>query len=143
MLRLCDMYRTTGEIKGSDCKINAAVIVLTSNDPWSMWDKWKGFNKDAFDRRVTDWVELKWTYDRATGNRECEAHIIRGRFEDTFVDPPDDAEDEKLTDDQVEMLLAQRPNSRWLPKRLKANYEVLQVPTPWQVPESPIRIEEL
>jgi len=143
MLRICDVYKIQAEYKGGSCTLNPSVVIITSNDPWSLWDKWKGFNKDAFDRRVTDWVELKWMYDRATGNRDCEAHIIRGKFEDSFVDPPEIDED-RITDEQVEMLLAQRPNSRWLPKRLKPNYEVLQVPTPHQiVPDSPLRLSQL
>lgn len=125
MLKICDQYRYTWETKGGTVEVNPAVVVITSNEPWSNWDKWKGFNRDPFERRVTDWIEMKWTYEG--GDRIVHAHIIRGRFQDNYMDPPDIDPDDKLTDEQVEMLIAKRPTTKWLPKRRKPNYAEGQV----------------
>lgn len=110
MLKITDSYSINVECKGGSFKINPSVIAFTSNEPWRMWERWKGYDKTPFDNRVTDWFEFKKV------GEEIHVNVLRGTFED-FGDPPDEEEGERLTDEQVEDILALPPTSRWLPKR--------------------------
>lgn len=120
MLRLCDMHATTEPKKGGDVVVNPSWIIFTSNEPWSLWVKWRGFEKSPWERRVTDHFELRW--EMVEGERTALSRTIRGQWEE-YQDPPDDAVYE-LSDEQVEDLLSVRPTSRWIPRKRRMAEEV-------------------
>lgn len=126
VLTMTHEYRETVQTKGGVVEVNASYYIFTSNEPWTMWDSWKGYDKTPWERRVTDHFVMSWGKDE-NGLLCPEATVIKGSFGE-FDDPPKDGGDEPLTDEQVEDVLAIPPTSKWLPQRKRAAFSELGPP---------------
>lgn len=118
MLRICHEHKYTGNVKGSHASINATIIIITSNEPWTMWEKWKGHDKAPWERRVTDWLEFKWVPDPDEPRQQAVlVNVIKGEFINCD-DPPHDGAPTRR-DEEIEDLLqvTDTNHAKWLPAR--------------------------
>ena len=110
MLRICHEHKYKGNVKGSQASINATIIVITSNEPWTMWEKWKGHDKSPWERRVTDWLEFKWIPDPEDFTQQA-VHVTVHKGEYIECDDPPHDGAPTLEDDQVEDILTLKSRS--------------------------------
>lgn len=115
MLKICHEHKFVGNVKGTSATINPSVVIITSNEPWTMWEKWLGHDRAPWERRVTDLLEFDWAIE--DGETIPHVTVKKGQFL-PFDDPPAYGIPAK-TDQQIEDILAiPRANgSRWLAGR--------------------------
>lgn len=137
VLRLTHEYRSRQNVKGTSCDANPAIVVFTSNYPYTEF--WPSESKDPLERRITDHFILNLTKPSApfgdawrdTPVRRIRSgtyvRTVKGHYDDELEDPPANGEPGRIADEDVEAIVtSELPKDGWLPvagaaKRKKAD----------------------
>lgn len=135
MLRITHEFCEKVNVKTKSTEINPACVIFTSNEPYSLWQGWKGQSKEPFQRRITDEYYLTWSKPSGNGiteedlrsirsmGRQAWAHIVKGRWPADLHDPPESGFDEEINDVEVEEAIQRNHEGNWLPKKRRVTTE--------------------